>query len=202
MDDLGISFYDDQAFVTRAGLPLTLRRVMPEDAAALVDLLSRLSERTRMLRYFTPRPFSLELAWVEAERMVRGHAGDALTLVLASSRVGTDELFAVAELVPDAHDPGLATLALVVRDDYQGQGLGRVLAEQIVRWARQAGKTTLRVDLLDENRAMRRLLDRLGAPYTTTTSYGETTATLDLAASVRTRGGPFTGGDLDAAQAY
>jgi GNAT superfamily N-acetyltransferase len=154
---------------------------MPGDAASLVDLLSRLSERTRWLRYFSPRPFSLELAWAEAERMVRGHAGAAVTLLATSSRSGLDEVLAVAELIPVAGEPAVASVAMVVRDDQQGRGIGRALAEQLARCARATGVTTIRADVLAENRAMRRLLEVLGASYTTVTRYGEVAATIEVA---------------------
>jgi hypothetical protein len=72
----------------------------------------------------------------------------------------------------------------------------------LVQCARLVGLTALRADLLAENRAMRRLLDCLGVPYTTATSYGEMTATLDLAASAGTRVTPPGGGDLEAALDY
>jgi GNAT superfamily N-acetyltransferase len=169
-------------FNSTGKLPIVVRRVELGDAVQIVDLLYRLSERTRRLRYFSARPFSAQTAWAEAERIVRGHAGDRLALVATAPQAAFDEIFAVAELVPEARDPAVATLAIVVRDDFQRQGIGRALAGQLVQCARRAGLAALRADLLAENRAIRRLIDRLGVPYTTTTSYGEMTATLRLSA--------------------
>lgn len=168
-------------FRTATQTPLLVRRVEPGDAAPIVELLYRLSERSRWLRYFTPRPFSPDTARAEAERIVRGHRGQALSLIAIAPGATGDQVLAVAELVPEAREPDVAAIAIVVRDDYQRQGIGQTLARYLVQSARLTGLTALRADLLAENRAIRRVLDRLALPYTTVTSHGETTATLPLA---------------------
>jgi RimJ/RimL family protein N-acetyltransferase len=183
MDVLCGQFGVPELLHTRLGLPVSLRRVEPADGALLVELLQRLSVRTRQLRYFSPRSFTLETAWAEAERMVRGHAGAHLTLIASSPQTNYEQVIGVAELVPVAGDPTAASVAMVVRDDHQGRGIGRALAEQLARCARATGIATIHADLLAENRAMRRLLEVLGASYTAVTRYGETAATIEVAAS-------------------
>ena len=160
--------------LTRGGRRVALRRVTPEDTALLADLLLRLSPRARQHRYLIRRSFSLETAWAEAERMVDGHAGRHLTLVAAVNDRGFDEAVAVAELAPDPQEPAVGHLAVVVRDDRQGDGLGGALVRELTRDARAAGFTVARADLLAENRAALRLLDALGQPQVATTSHGET----------------------------
>lgn len=190
MDSLLSHLVAPQVFHTAERHPLLMRRVESGDAALIVDLLYRLSAQTRWLRYFTTRPFTNETAWVETERIVRGQAGKSLALIATAPNAAFDEVIAVAELVIEARNPKSATLAIVVRDDYQRQGIGQTLANQLVRYARKSGLSTLRADLLAENRAIRRLLDRLGVPYTTVTRYGEITATLNLSGKVDVRPTP------------
>jgi GNAT superfamily N-acetyltransferase len=57
---------------------------------------------------------------------------------------------------------GLAELALVVDDHRQGQGVGTLLSEAVAALARRNGATHLKADLLTENAAMLRLMERLG----------------------------------------
>jgi GNAT superfamily N-acetyltransferase len=114
--------------------------------------------------------------------MVRGRAGAQLTLIATSPQTNYDQVIGVAELVPAAGEPAVASVAMVVRDDHQGRGIGRMLAEQLARCARATGITTIRADLLAENGAMRRLLEVLGASYTTVTRYGEIAATIEVGA--------------------
>lgn len=161
-------------------LPISTRRVRLEDGPAITDLLCRLSIEATRLRYFVLRAFTPETAQRETTRMLHGLAGATVTLVATTTGATTSSIVAVAELVPDDDDATIATIALVVRDDCQGRGLGLRLLKQLIVHARATGVTTLRADLLAENLATRRLLDRLGLPISTRTSYGTTTAMISL----------------------
>ena len=58
--------------------------------------------------------------------------------------------------------PGEAEVAFVVVDAYQGQGIGALLTRHLVGLARAAGLKQLAADVLPENMAMRRVLDKFG----------------------------------------
>jgi acetyltransferase len=164
----------------RQGLRVTIRRVRLDDGPGLLELLCGLSARAIRLRYLVARSFSPRTAQAEAERMLRGRAGRVVTLVATIVEAGANRIVAVGELIPSASDPSVAAIALVVRDDYQGQGLGRNLLDQLVRQARASGVSHLRADLLAENRAVCQLLDGLGLPINATSSYGEISAIIAL----------------------
>lgn len=163
-----------QRFHTRRRQLVAVRQVTAADTLLLAELLSRLSERTRHLRYMGLRHFSASVIWNEAARMARGHTPDHTTLVATMRPNNYDEAVAVAELVRDRHDRGVGELALVVRDDQQGQGIGSHLLRQLALQAQRGGLTNLSASMLAENKAMLRLLRSLELPYTATTSYGET----------------------------
>lgn len=172
----------DWTFVTHEHRRLYLRRVRHDDAPALADLLLRLSDRTRRLRSLAPRHDSLGDAWREAERICGGHRGAQLALVAVAPRAWGNEILAVAELVPDAVDPATGHLAVVVRDDRQAQGIGTTLVRHLLARASGGWLTTVRADLLAENTAARRLLDRLGLPLTARTRDGVVEVHVQLAA--------------------
>ena len=58
--------------------------------------------------------------------------------------------------------PRAAELAFSVLDRYHGQGIGSVLMRHIVALARQAGLKTLTAEVLPENLAMLKILQRSG----------------------------------------
>jgi RimJ/RimL family protein N-acetyltransferase len=57
---------------------------------------------------------------------------------------------------------GEAEVAFVVVDAYQGQGIGALLTRHLVGLARAAGLKQLAADVLPENLAMRKVLDKFG----------------------------------------
>ncbi len=168
------------ALRTRAGRQRTIRQVVLGDVWLLVDLLCRISDRTRRLRYMAPRRPSAELVWEEASRMARDITRDHVTLLAVVHTHGRERAVAVAEWVRDRQNPTVGEIAIVVCDDEQRQGIGTILLQQLVQSAQQGGLTQLRADMLTENYAMQRLLRGLGLPLATSTSYGEMQAIVQL----------------------
>jgi GNAT superfamily N-acetyltransferase len=74
----------------------------------------------------------------------------------------------------DLHETGLAELGVVVADDRQGQGVGKLLSEAAAALAAQHGATHLKAELPEENTAMRRLMERLGRTVSTLEETGLT----------------------------
>jgi GNAT superfamily N-acetyltransferase len=159
---------------TLPGQLVAVRQAMAADTLLLAELLCRLSERTRHLRYMSSRHFSADVIWNEAVRMARGHSCDHTTLVATIRLNENDEAVGVAELVRDRQTPTVGEIALVVRDDEQRQGIGIFLLRHLVRVAQRGGLTRLSGSMLAENSAMLGLIRTLGLPYTATTRYGET----------------------------
>jgi RimJ/RimL family protein N-acetyltransferase len=154
---------DPLPLVTRRGRGVLLRLLSPADSAEVAAFLGRLSPRTLYLRYFAPLPaLAGDAALREAARLLSGDAG---RLALAAVERADGTIVAVAELAWLGAAPSLAEIALAVADPYQGEGIGRALSNQLAALARQQGVTALTATLLRENRAVRRLLDGIGAPY-------------------------------------
>jgi RimJ/RimL family protein N-acetyltransferase len=155
-------------FHTQHGERVHMREVVPHDRALLSDLLVRLSDDTCWLRYFSAGPLSFERAWQEASRMAQRRTPDRAALVVTIRRGDAEEAIAVAEVVRDQRTPTNGELGIVVRDDYQTQGIGSVLGSQLAQIARATGITTVRAEILFENRGAQRLLRRVfGSSITT-----------------------------------
>ena len=144
------------------GRSLTMRPIEATDAGLVGDLLMGLSEHACWLRYSRPR-LPVAAVQCEVERMLRRDGVGAIALLATMRWDSAEEAVALAELV--ATDGETAEVAIVVRDDYQGQGLGSALMCQIVRQAVSLGLHTLRFDMGRENIAMLCLVRGLGLPY-------------------------------------
>jgi len=155
-------------FHTDRGERVDMRDVVPQDTLLLADLLLRLSDATRWLRYFAPGPQSFARAWQEATRMAQPRTRHHAALI-ATIRHGDSEVaIAVAEVVRDQRTATIGELAIVVRDDYQTQGVGSALSGRLALSARAMGITTVRADMLYQNRAAQRLMRRVFGPATAT----------------------------------
>lgn len=158
---------------------VTLRALAPNDEPIIVDLYQKLSAQAWWLRFFTPKPADpAALIGREAQRLVHA-AGHVL---IATVRDGRGECcVAVAQLPDDHADPTQRELAVVVRDDYQQEGIGTAVCRLLGAQARQHGVRQIRANILAENRAALRLIRRLCLPYSVQRYPGELLVLLDLA---------------------
>jgi GNAT superfamily N-acetyltransferase len=166
---------------TRDRRAVRIRHIAPEDAALLVDLYEQLSPETRRLRFFAPKPdLPDEVLWREAVRLSAIDPLVQAALIGTVQEAGRERAIGVARLVRDAADPTTAEVAIVVRDDYQGQGIGKTLFDLLIQVAMVRGLKRLRAIALAENRAAQRLVRSLGLPVTSSTLRGETTMIISL----------------------
>ncbi|MEU4420345.1 GNAT family N-acetyltransferase [Actinoplanes sp. NPDC024001] len=132
-----------------------LRQIRPEDAPAIVDFHSRMSDRTRYLRYFSPYPRIPER---DLHRFVNVDHRDREAFVTVSdgriTSVGRYE-----RLGPDSPE---AEVAFVVEDALQGRGIGSVLLEHLADAARENGITRFVAEVLPENSGMLRVFGDTG----------------------------------------
>lgn len=135
------------------GAEVVIKPLTPVYREAVRDLHDRCSPESRRFRYFTAMP---SLPPRMFERLCDRRRGHSLV-------AGNDgQVVALANLVFTA-DPGIAEMAFLVEDRWQGRGLGSVMARALVREARDLGYAEVRTSMLADNVRMRRLLVSLGA---------------------------------------
>ncbi|WP_019633738.1 GNAT family N-acetyltransferase [Actinomadura atramentaria] len=139
--------------VLAEGTAVTIRPMRGGDADAVRAMHGRCSLETRRLRYFSAKPAPPRRA---LERFCEPWHGVTL---LAEGPDGS--VVAMAHLI-HVLDPGVAELAFLVEDAWQGRGLGRVLTRLLVELGRDRGLVELRATTFSENARMRRLLTALG----------------------------------------
>lgn len=165
---------------TKQGRIVTIRHIRPSDAALLADLFRRLTPHTRRLRFLLPLgALSDDIVAREARRMADIDHNLEAALVATVREEGQERIVGVARLC-SADDPAVAEVAFVIRDDYQGEGLGRALFLRLVDVARGRGLRCLQALTLAENMPMRRLIETAGLPFHSHTSHGETMMTINL----------------------
>lgn len=130
---------------------MLVRPVRPGDAERVQAFVRGLSPRSRYERFFAP---VAELSPKQLERITSG-AGSSL-----AAFDGRGAIVALAEYVRVG--AGEAEFAVVVADDWQGQGLGARLIGALLEHAKRSGIARLAGVTHAGNRAMRVLARRLG----------------------------------------
>ncbi|MGH7004911.1 MAG: GNAT family N-acetyltransferase, partial [Alphaproteobacteria bacterium] len=136
-----------------------IRPIQPEDEPALVASFRRMSPEDVRMRFFAPlRSLSHEMA----ARLTQIDYDREMALVLAEERAGqAPDFVGVVRLAADP-DFEKAEFAVIVLPAAQGRGIGRVLMERIIDYARSRGIRQVFGDVLAENHRMLKLARELG----------------------------------------
>jgi acetyltransferase len=131
-----------------------LRPIRPEDAPALNEFFLRLSAEDIRRRFFSPLrslPASLRvrLTQIDYDRE------------MAFVALREETLIGIGRLVADP-DNLRAEFAVIVRSDLKGKGLGWMLMQRIVEYARSRGTAVIFGDILRENKVMLAMCRELG----------------------------------------
>ncbi len=156
-------------------MTLRLRDIRSDDKPALVRFHGRLSGDTLYRRYHAAKGelTSSDLRYLTE---VDGHRHVALVAELPPPALdgaagpvadragfaGGPELAGVARLVVDPGRPGEAEIAIVVRDDARGHGLGADLVEGVLARGGQEGVRTVVAQVQGDNHRALRLFGGLG----------------------------------------
>jgi acetyltransferase len=140
-----------------SGLRIGLRLTRPSDAPRVRAFLERLSRDTRVKRFFMAMP---EIEERTVNHFTFYNPRERIVVAATAPLAGVEEVIGMADIA--LVDTGVAELGIVVDDEHQGQGVGGALIEAVASLAAAHGATHIRAELLDHNRAMMRLLERLG----------------------------------------
>ena len=143
---------------TGKGLNLFLRPAKITDESLLKDFFYDLSEASLYKRFFSVRT---DMPHKRLQDFVAVDYSKKME-ILATIRENEKEIvigLGQYELNSDMHS---AEVALVVRDKFQGQGVGRELLSYLIYLAKRQGLLGFSGDVLLENRAMVRLFEKMG----------------------------------------
>ena len=168
-------------WVMRNGSPVTLRPIRPEDETMMPDFHTAVSERSVYFRYFHASKLDQRVAH---ERLIRMCFLDydremAMLADYADPATGKHQILAIARM-SKLHATNSAEVAVIVRDQFQHQGLGIELTRRLVQIARDERLGTLVAYMLQENIEMQGLLRKVGFHLTTSEDPSVLMATMDL----------------------
>jgi acetyltransferase len=145
-------------WTTKAGVPVVIRPIRPEDEPLLAKFHATLSEQTVYLRYFHMEKLSTRVAH---ERLLQKCFIDydremALVVDYHNPQTGEHEIWAVGRLT---RTPGKneAEVAVLVSDAHQKQGLGIELLHRLIDVGRKENVGEIVANILPENDGMRAL---------------------------------------------
>ena len=145
----------------RNGTPVTIRPIRPEDGTVEQRFVTSLSDETRYFRFFY-RLHELTPAMLARFTQVDYDRELALVAVVADASAPEGVSFAGVARFAVNPDGETAEYAVVVHDDWQSQGIGRVLMERLIDAARRKGLAELRGAVLRENVRMIGFVRSLG----------------------------------------
>jgi GNAT superfamily N-acetyltransferase len=149
-----------------------LSELRPEDRNGLLQMFARCSSKTRYDRFMT---FAADAGSEHVDLLLRDQESLSLVLRCGSRVVGVGSLF--------FRGPSLAEIALLVEDEFQGRGAGRVLATGLCEHAADRGLSRLELTLLAGNTRIVRLFRSIVSDARfTPADAGVVTGNLQLAA--------------------
>ncbi len=143
------------------GSRVFLRPLKLTDEPLLRDLFYRLSPESIHYRFFQ---LLKSMPHQKLQEFLRiDYEADMALVVLTSSTEEDARMLAIAHYLRDPRT-NFADSAFLVRDDWQGKGIGTRLVQALVEAARRQGIAGFTADVLADNRGMLRVFHRCGYP--------------------------------------
>jgi ribosomal protein S18 acetylase RimI-like enzyme len=121
-------------------------------------MLGNLSAESVQRRFLSPKRRYTD---AELRYLTEVDGWDHVALVAESPTQASRQVLGVGRYVRDAADPGSAEVAFEVIDEFQGMGLGSVLAEELAHRASMRGIHRFTATMASDNVPAQRLFDKL-----------------------------------------
>jgi acetyltransferase len=151
--DFGLSELHD---TTRVGERVLIRPVRPEDMELYRDFLGDVSAEDLRLRFFARVP---ELSAAEIEKLT--HLDYRHEMAFVALDEDTGRILGLVRL-KDELDEKTAEFAILVRSRVKGHGVGWLLMQRVIGYAREKGLRRVYGDVLVENTSMLQMCAELG----------------------------------------
>jgi RimJ/RimL family protein N-acetyltransferase len=140
------------------GTPLLVRKIRADDKRLLEQGLTQLSPRSVYLRFLAPKP---RFSRAELRYLTEVDGRNHVALVVESPAQPVRRLIASGRFVRHGDDPRAAEAAIVVADNWQGRGVGSLLAVELGKRARGLGIERFTATMAAENVPAHRLMQKL-----------------------------------------
>jgi ribosomal protein S18 acetylase RimI-like enzyme len=160
----------------RDGRPVEIRALRPTDVEDLKVAVAHTSAQSLTRRFFGPKRYFSEQ---EIAYFVNIDFVTQVALVATIDEGGKRAIVAGGRYV--LVQPGVAEVAFVVVDDYQGHGIGTRLMRHLARIAIEAGLRELVAEVLPDNQPMLSVFEKCGLKVTRRRNNGAVHVTMQLA---------------------
>jgi acetyltransferase len=149
----------EEAATLHDGSPIILRPIRPEDEPAHADLIGRTSPQDLRYRFFGS---TQKLQHHQLARMTQIDYDREMAFIATAT--GTDGHASTLGVVRTVTDPDnkRAELAILVRSDLKGTGLGSILMDRIIRYHRTRKTDEIGAQVISGNEPMLRLAAKFG----------------------------------------
>ena len=145
-------------FTAENGTPITIRPIRPEDREIERTFVESLSDNSRFLRFFSAMK---KLSPTLLDRLINVDFPAEMALIATITAEGAEQEIGVARYAP-SESGGNAEFAIVVADEWHGQGIGRELLRHLFDIASGAGIRRIEGSVLASNSNMLRFCSGLG----------------------------------------
>lgn len=159
----------------RDGQLLEIRALRPTDVEDLKTAVANTSAESLSRRFFGPKRYFSEQ---EIAYFVNIDFVTQVALVALVDKGGTPSIVAGGRYV--LVQPGVAEVAFVVVDEYQGHGIGTMLMRHLAAIAREAGLRELVAEVLPDNQPMLSVFQKCGLKVAIRRDRGAVHVTMQL----------------------
>lgn len=145
------------------GSLVTLRPIRPDDAPRLQEGFSRLTPQTIYMRFLQA---AKELSDQQARELADVDYVKRMAIIGTIQEADQERMVVVARYgMLGQERPGLAEAAIVVRDDYQKRGLGRIAMQRLARYAGEHGVRGFLATVHSNNTPVLSFIRNSGLPF-------------------------------------
>jgi acetyltransferase len=169
-------------WTSKAGMPVTIRPIRPEDEPLMVKFHATLSEESVYTRYFHYIQYNRRVAHERLTRLCFIDYDREMALVVErkDAKTGEPAILAIGRL-SKVHQTAEAEFAILVSDACQGHGFGAELLRRLVQIGRDEKLKRIVATILPGNVPMQRVSRKIG--FTLKRVESEFQAELDLSQS-------------------
>ncbi|KQT54675.1 GCN5 family acetyltransferase [Aureimonas sp. Leaf454] len=148
----------EEVILSRGGTPFHLRPIRPEDEPALIRMVESSDPNDIRLRFFSAirkvgHAFAARLTQIDYRR--------EMAFVIQADPKTNADILGVARLIVDPNEE-IAEFGIMVRSDQKGRGIGWMLMNAILAYAKKRGFQEIYGEVLSENTTMLAMARTLG----------------------------------------
>jgi GNAT superfamily N-acetyltransferase len=163
----------------RNGTSVIVRAIRSEDKELIIESFKELDGETLYSRFFAPKK---ELSDKELSQLTEVDFDRTVAFVVTLATDGREKIIGGGRYIAfkNAEGADSAEFAMIVEEDYQGLGLGKLILKHLVTIARARGISKFEAEVLPANERMLNLLRKTGLPMSMATRDESVYVSIDL----------------------